>query len=30
MYGNKETAMTTAVADYCQLMLCLNEFIYID
>ncbi|MCH2202517.1 MAG: PSD1 and planctomycete cytochrome C domain-containing protein [Fuerstiella sp.] len=30
MYGDTATAMPTAVADYCQLMLCLNEFIYID
>lgn len=29
-YGNEESAMVTAVADYCQLMLCLNEFVYVD
>jgi len=29
-YGNEETSMTIAVADYCQLMLCLNEFFYVD
>ncbi len=29
-YGNEESGMVTAVADYCQLMLCLNEFVYVD
>ena len=29
-YGNDAKAMNTAVADYCQLMLCLNEFVYVD
>ena len=29
-YGDEESAMMTAVADYCQLMLCLNEFVYVD
>jgi hypothetical protein len=29
-YGNDEKAKTTALADYCQIMLCLNEFVVID
>jgi hypothetical protein len=29
-YGKDANAMNTAVADYCQLMLCLNEFVYFD
>lgn len=29
-YGNDAKAMNLAVADYCQLMLCLNEFVYVD
>ena len=29
-YGNEEAAMTVAVTDFCQLMLCLNEFFYVD
>jgi hypothetical protein len=29
-YGKDANAMNNAVADYCQLMLCLNEFVYFD
>lgn len=29
-YVNEEDSMTVAVADFCQLMLCLNEFVYVD
>ena len=29
-YGEDGKAMERAVADFCQLMLCLNEFIFID
>ncbi|PHS11320.1 MAG: hypothetical protein COA78_09940 [Blastopirellula sp.] len=29
-YGKDEPAMSKAVVDYCQLMLCLNEFLFID
>lgn len=29
-YGGGEKGMDLAVADYCQMMLCLNEFIFID
>ena len=31
-YGDddKTRSMETAIADYCQLMLCLNEFVYVD
>lgn len=29
-YGTDEMARQTAIADYCQLMLCLNEFVYFD
>jgi hypothetical protein len=29
-YESPDTAMKTAITDYCQLMLCLNEFIYVD
>ncbi|QDU92722.1 PSD1 and planctomycete cytochrome C domain-containing protein [Lignipirellula cremea] len=30
IYGGNETAQQTAVADFCQLVMCLNEFIFID
>jgi len=26
----QQTAVKTAITDYCQLMLCLNEFLYVD
>ena len=29
-YGTDSNALNLAVADYCQLMLCLNEFVYFD
>lgn len=29
-YGNDSKALDTAIVDYCQLMLCLNEFVYYD
>ena len=29
-YGEDGKAMDTAIADYCQTMLCLNEFVYVD
>lgn len=29
-YGTDANALNTAVVDYCQLMLCLNEFVYVD
>jgi hypothetical protein len=29
-YGNDDKAKTTALADYCQIMLCLNEFVIVD
>ena len=29
-YGDSDKAMNQAVVDYCQLMLCLNEFLFID
>ncbi|MDP6446564.1 MAG: DUF1553 domain-containing protein, partial [Pirellulaceae bacterium] len=29
-YGDDEQAMERAVADYCQIMFCLNEFVFID
>jgi hypothetical protein len=29
-YGNSDNSMNQAVVDYCQLMLCLNEFLFID
>lgn len=29
-YGAVDNAMNTAIIDYCQLMLCLNEFVYVD
>jgi hypothetical protein len=29
-YGADGKAMERALGDYCQLMLCLNEFIFID
>ncbi|MGY8766916.1 MAG: PSD1 and planctomycete cytochrome C domain-containing protein [Pirellulales bacterium] len=29
-YGNSDKAMNQAVVDYCQIMLCLNEFLFID
>jgi hypothetical protein len=29
-YGNDGPATETAVVDFCQLMLCLNEFVYVD
>lgn len=29
-YGDSDNAMNQAIVDYCQLMLCLNEFIFID
>ena len=29
-YGNDAKATNMAVADYCQLMLCLNEFLFVD
>ena len=29
-YGDSDSAMNQAIVDYCQLMLCLNEFIFID
>lgn len=29
-YGGTDQAMEQAVADFCQLMLCLNEFIFVD
>ena len=29
-YGDSDKALNRAVVDYCQLMLCLNEFIFID
>ncbi len=29
-YGSAGDAMDLAVADYCQMMLCLNEFIFVD
>jgi hypothetical protein len=29
-YGDAGDAMDLAVADYCQMMLCLNEFIFVD
>lgn len=29
-YGSGAEAMNLAVADYCQLLLCLNEFVYVD
>lgn len=29
-YGGDDKAMELAVADYCQLMLCLNEFVFVD
>ena len=29
-YGGNAQAMELAVADYCQMMLCLNEFVFVD
>ncbi|MBT4866093.1 MAG: DUF1553 domain-containing protein, partial [Planctomycetaceae bacterium] len=29
-YGNNPAATDTAVADFCQLVLCLNEFLFVD
>ncbi len=29
-YGGDDKAMQRAVADYCQMMLCLNEFMFVD
>ena len=29
-YGNNAAATDTAVADFCQLILCLNEFLFVD
>ena len=29
-YGNGDSAKVDAVSDFCQLMLCLNEFVYVD
>ena len=29
-YGSKDHLSAVAIADFCQLMLCLNEFIFID
>lgn len=29
-YGTDDMALPTAAVDYCQLMLCLNEFVYFD
>lgn len=29
-YGDSNQAMEIAVADYCQLMMCLNEFVFVD
>ena len=29
-YGNDGNATESAVVDFCQLMLCLNEFVYVD
>ena len=29
-YGQDANAMKTAIADYCQMMLCANEFVYVD
>lgn len=29
-YGGDDKAMQRAVADYCQMMLCLNEFVFVD
>jgi hypothetical protein len=29
-YGDSDNSMNLAVIDYCQIMLCLNEFLFID
>ncbi len=29
-YGDSNEAMELAVADYCQMMMCLNEFVFVD
>ena len=29
-YGGTGKAMDLAVVDYCQMMLCLNEFVFVD
>ena len=29
-YGNDKAAQTRALADFCQLMFCLNEFVFVD
>ena len=29
-YGDEDNSMILAVTDYCQIMLCLNEFVFID
>tara|TARA_B100000614_G_C14211841_1_gene354276 strand:- start:6 stop:440 length:435 start_codon:yes stop_codon:yes gene_type:complete len=29
-YGNTEEAMKMAIADFCQTVICLNEFIFVD
>ena len=29
-YGDNNKAMELAVADYCQVMFCLNEFVFVD
>lgn len=29
-YGNGESGVQTAIVDYCQLLLCMNEFVYVD
>ena len=29
-YGQDASALNTAFVDYCQLMLCSNEFVYVD
>ena len=29
-YGDSDKSMSPAVVDYCQIMLCLNEFLFID
>ena len=29
-YGNTDKAMKMAIADFCQTVICLNEFIFVD
>lgn len=29
-YGSDDAALATATSDFCQVMLCLNEFVYVD